>query len=385
MSTPRVSVILPSFNHEAFVEQALRSVFRQDWPELELVVVDDGSTDSSPAVIRRVLEDAGRVEVIYHEQENAGAHAALERAIALSSGQVIAILNSDDYFDDARLARLRPQLCSSGDFLVFTGLALVDAKGREVAPRTDLARWYQIALRQSAQCPTLGFALLCNNIAVTSGNLVFSRGLYQRVGGFGPYRFCPDWDFVLRCTRFVEPVFVPETLHYYRLHESNTIDAASVAAVDEEYARILTDYLRRCEQEPPANALAPCRANWPAYWPYFARTHTRFNSRRIAELVLDPGLVDLLEGGAGSWRPWSGGVLELLGRDDLGLLTANPAVARPADRHALENLVLLRELALVRQGLHDRYPDFAPSNVTDLELVRSWGEWARTLRAQGDA
>ncbi len=381
MTFPRVSVVLPSFNHEAFVEEAMRSVFRQEWPELELVVVDDGSTDDSRKVIARVLRDAGRVEVVYEEQENAGAHAALERGIALSTGQVIALLNSDDYFDEARLLRLRPHFCADQDFLIFSGVCLVDGKGREVAPRTDLARWYQLALRQAAQCPTVGHALLCNNIAVTSGNLVFSRSLYQRAGGFGPYRFCPDWDFILRCTRLVEPVFVPDKLHYYRLHESNTIDAASVAALDEEYGRILTDYLARSEREPAQNPLAPGRANWPVYWPYFARTHTRFNSRRIAELVLDPALVAFPEAAA-RWHPWTGGVLELLERDDLGHFAANGSAARPPELRSLESLVLLRELALVRQGLHERYPDFAPSHLTDLELVQSWNEWARSLKAR---
>ena len=106
MSLPRVSVVIPSYNHELFVERALRSVLEQDYPDLELVVVDDGSTDGTRAVVERVLAEPTRCKLVYEAQANAGAHAALERAIALSSGEVIAVLNSDDYFHPQRLARL---------------------------------------------------------------------------------------------------------------------------------------------------------------------------------------------------------------------------------------------------------------------------------------
>jgi glycosyltransferase involved in cell wall biosynthesis len=369
--TSRISVVLPCFNHEAFVGQALRSVFAQGVPDLELVVVDDGSSDGSRAEIQRVLADAGKVRVVYHEQENAGSHAALARGIELASGDVIALLNSDDYFAPTRLARVLERTRPGSDFLVFTGVSFVNAEGGGVAPRSDLPRWYQLALRQSAHCPTVGYALLCNNIAVTSGNLVFSRGLYEQVGGFGNYRFCTDWDFLLRCTRHVEPTFVPDVLHNYRLHQSNTIDAAGSHAVDEEYGRFVSAYLQSCAEQRPANLLAPCRTNWPYYFPYFTRTHRRFNATLIHGLLLDGSLTDHLpEASSGAWQPWSAGVLELHPRDDLGLL-AQPDAASPA-AGAHEAQALLRELALVRLDMHRRHKAFDPPGTADLELLRDW-------------
>jgi glycosyltransferase involved in cell wall biosynthesis len=371
---PRISVVLPSYNHEAYEERALRSVLEQDVDDLELVVVDDGSRDGSRDVIRAVLAEAGSRRTIFHEQENAGSHAAIARGLELAGGEIVALLNSDDEYAPGRLRRALEAAPARGDFLLFTGLEVVDGAGHPLPPRDDVPRWYQLALRQSLCCPTVGFALLCNNIAVTSGNLVFSRGLAARAGGFAAWRFCPDWAFVLNCTRLVEPIFVPDPLYRYRVHEANTIDQAEVRDIDAEYGRFAGEYLRACAARAPENPLAPCPANWPWFFPYFARTRRRFDSRLLAELVDDASLCAWPGTAAGAWSSWAGGVLELHARDDLGrLLSAAGAGGLPAH----EGQALLRELALVRLGVHRRWPDFAPRGVSELELLR---EWVRATR-----
>lgn len=131
---PRISVVLPSFNHAAYVERALRSALEQDVDDLELVVVDDGSTDGSREVIRDVLADARGRRTTYHEQENSGSHAAIARGLELASGPIVALLNSDDEYAPGRLRRALEHVPPSGDFLLFTGLQLVDGAGRALAP-----------------------------------------------------------------------------------------------------------------------------------------------------------------------------------------------------------------------------------------------------------
>src|SRR5262245_3452772 len=93
----RVSVLLPSYNHEAFIGEAVASVLEQTLSDLELIIVDDGSTDGSWAAIER-FDDA---RIVRHRQENRGAHAALNKASELASreSELVAILNSDDVWD----------------------------------------------------------------------------------------------------------------------------------------------------------------------------------------------------------------------------------------------------------------------------------------------
>ena len=98
---PRVSVVIPSYNHAAFVAEAVRSVLAQTLADLELVVVDDGSTDDSLAVLRGLADP--RLQV--HRQVNQGAHAAINVGLARARGDVLAVLNSDDAYQSRRLAR----------------------------------------------------------------------------------------------------------------------------------------------------------------------------------------------------------------------------------------------------------------------------------------
>src|SRR5262249_15626438 len=89
------SVILPAYNHAAYIEEAVRSVLAQTWPDVELIVVDDGSTDGT---LERARELAAqypqRMRVI--AQANQGAHVAINRGLAEARGDYLAILNSDD-------------------------------------------------------------------------------------------------------------------------------------------------------------------------------------------------------------------------------------------------------------------------------------------------
>ena len=166
---------------------------------LELIVVDDGSRDGSGDVIRRTLADLGLARVQFIEQPNEGAHRAIARGIDAASGEVLAILNSDDRFHPQRFARMAREFPESGDFLAFSAVTMIDAAGDALGADSSPMRGYQHGLYEATRCPSIGFALLRNNIAVTSGNFVFTRTLYDKIGGFQPFQLAHDWDF--RCRR----------------------------------------------------------------------------------------------------------------------------------------------------------------------------------------
>jgi len=98
---PQVSVVVPSYNHGRFLEECLGSVLASD-ADLELIVVDDGSTDDSRQRLRAFADDP-RVRLF--EQQNQGAHAALDRGVGLARGDLVLLLNSDDVFEPDRIPR----------------------------------------------------------------------------------------------------------------------------------------------------------------------------------------------------------------------------------------------------------------------------------------
>src|SRR3569832_774987 len=99
---PRVSVLMAANNSAAYIGEAIESVLNQTMDDFELIVVDDGSTDHSPGIIARYVEQDARV--IVHRQENQGFGGATNLALGLARASYIAILDSDDTMEPARLA-----------------------------------------------------------------------------------------------------------------------------------------------------------------------------------------------------------------------------------------------------------------------------------------
>lgn len=334
----RISVLIPSFNHARYIGEAIRSVEAQTYRDLELIVVDDGSTDGSPDVIRRCLERTSLPRVVFREQPNLGVDRAIARAVDEARGDVLAILNSDDRFAPERLARMAQDIPEGSDFLAFSGVRMIGASGEELGPSTDPVRGYRHALYEASRCPTVGFGLLRNNFAVSSGNLVFSLGLYERLDGFASYTLANDWDFLLRSLFYVEPIFVPEPLLDYRTHEGNTR-----LRVDElgpqEGRLILNRYLACCARACTENPLAPCERNWPFFFDLFtSRYHAWFGFGPIRDWLDEPPIEAPSPVQRRLWRSW-GAAVDFERVDDCAYLTADGADA--VDR---VSLALAREI-----------------------------------------
>jgi glycosyltransferase involved in cell wall biosynthesis len=280
---PLVSVVVPSFNHEELIEECLRSVVAQSWPRLELIVVDDASRDStfaraerlaSAPAFRQRFEDRVHLE---RNPKNLGAHGTLNRALGLARGDFVGILNSDDRYAPARVATLMKEL-EDGSPLAFSAVRLIDRSSRDITEED----WFALRLSHSQRSvrafPSVGFALLKENVCISTGNLFFRRRLFDQVGGFRPLLYCHDWDFLLRSVLVAEPVFVPLPLYEYRIHESNSYRALSDVAL-RETETVLSAYFSAVQRGSVTNDLAPTPANWP-------------------------GLFDTMMSALGLWRYW---------------------------------------------------------------------------------
>ena len=217
-----LSVVVPAYNHERWIEPALRSVRAQSLPAGEIVVVDDGSSDGTPDVLDRNLFPGLRVI----RQENRGAHAAINRGVALSRGEYIAILNSDDEFESEHLEHAWGVARSAGAALVMGSVRLIDAVGDPLAADHESSVWYREARVEPSRSRSLTRALLRHNFAVTTSNFFFHKELWRRLGGFASYRYVHDYDFILRALELCpDRVVYAEELEgvRYRVHGDNTI------------------------------------------------------------------------------------------------------------------------------------------------------------------
>lgn len=210
--TPLVSVIIPVYNGDRYIVQAVESVLCQTFTNLEIIVVDDGSTDRTQQVLQPYFD---RIRYIY--QENQGAAVARNLACELAQGEFLAFLDADDYFLSDKLEK--QIVCFDADpalDMVQTGWFIVDETGREIS-----------AVKPWQQAPKLDLESFIIYKCVRPSAMMLRREWWERLGGFDS-RLPPteDLDFALRLTlKGCKAVWLEETLTCYRQHNSNLMSS----------------------------------------------------------------------------------------------------------------------------------------------------------------
>jgi 2-polyprenyl-6-hydroxyphenyl methylase/3-demethylubiquinone-9 3-methyltransferase len=185
---PTVSVIMPAYNVAAYLEAAVYSLFRQTYRDLEVVIVDDGSTDGTSDIARALAKrDPGRTTVIH--QENRGLAAARNTALRAARGSVIALLDSDDVWEPGFLAAQMAILEDRPEIDIVTGNARFlggTRHGSPVRPHPDHRPEPQLA------------TILADEEAIFIMS-VFRRRVYESIGGFNEQlRTNEDYEYWLR-------------------------------------------------------------------------------------------------------------------------------------------------------------------------------------------
>jgi glycosyltransferase involved in cell wall biosynthesis len=219
-----VSVVIPVYNHRTFVEGSIRSVAEQDYSDIEIICVDDGSSDGSVEVVHQVLASLDRPTILV-SQANQGAHVALNRGASMAEGDLLMFLNSDDMYLPGRIQSFVHAFSSQGapkDFWGFSCCSFINDRNEAVNPA-------DLGVPKLAQYNRWAFEgvwvkelFTWHNLMLASGNLVVTPSLFRSIGGFRWFRMVHDWDCALRLLAVTPPSILTSTLYAYRLHVSNT-------------------------------------------------------------------------------------------------------------------------------------------------------------------
>jgi len=271
-----VTVIVPAFNHDKYIIQALDSVYRQTYPNIELIFIDDHSKDDSLLV---TTEWAGNVDIkkrfsrlcLLRNEVNIGAHASINRGITEAKGIVVLILNSDDIFAHTRIEHLVKAMSQSGAGFAFSKVTPIDenaAKIAEVDLPALLSESFQFADAVALKYPSLGFGFLEKNLAISTGNLAIHRALFEKIGNFRSLQYVHDWDFALRAILETEPVYVAKPLYGYRIHGANSFSHLANVK-DIELDAMTAHFCELVKLGKFSNPLAPTPVNWPYVFDMF--------------------------------------------------------------------------------------------------------------------
>lgn len=258
---PRVSVVSAFYNRGSRVRESVGSVLAQTYPNLELVIVDDGSTDDTLAELQAF--DDPRLTII--SRGNRGFVASINEAIRASTGAFVAIHGSGDLSFPERIAR-QAQVLIDDPAIGVVGCWVEDDE--TVGDGT-------LVFRPPAGLP-FHQALLGRNL-FTHGETMFRRALYDQVGGYREFfRYAQDRDLWLRISRHAEYAIVPEIL-YRRFKPAGGVSADPQKLVLQAY---LSDFAVQCAQAVDRGEADPLERH--GYLAPFLRQRPEMLARKLA-------------------------------------------------------------------------------------------------------
>ena len=260
-----ISVLIPVYNHGRYVEAAVRSVLAQDWPRIELLVVDDGSADDSWTVLRRLREECERrcERVVMEHQDNRGTCETLNRLRALAQGDYVTILASDDQFlPGAFRALAEPMRELSGIVSVVGQNELMDGEGRRCfwdGARTAVYEAGQATYRTFNEYvravrgveengPGYGdYRVLLRANHIVNGALIRKSAL-DRIPSFTRLAPLEDYWLWLQLAKTGRCRAIPQATFRYRWHATNTI--RQTARMGRFFDMVLAWEERNVERDP---------------------------------------------------------------------------------------------------------------------------------------
>jgi glycosyltransferase involved in cell wall biosynthesis len=220
---PRVTVVLPNYNHGRFLARRIESVLNQTYADFEAVVIDDASTDNSRDVIERYTRDA-RVRTVWNERNSGSPFRQWNRGMRMARGEYAWIAESDDAAESALLQTLVEKLDRSPR----VGLAYcqswgIDEEGTIITHNTawtdslDAQRWRQDFVNDGRdECRRF---LVMKNTIPNASAAVFRRSVFDRAGGADEsFQSCGDWMTWVRMLLLSDVAYSAETLNYFRVH-----------------------------------------------------------------------------------------------------------------------------------------------------------------------
>lgn len=242
---PKVSVIVPNYNHAPYLKQRIESILNQTFQDFELILLDDCSTDGSREIMESYRDNPHVTHLVYGETNSGSAFRQWDKGIELAQGKWIWVAESDDYAETTFLERMMNEVSRVPDCtLAYAATYWVDQQGNKLweTPDSDQTNVYQGKdfIRKKLA--------ICNSIANVS-ECIFRRDCYRPTEShrYEHMRLCGDWLFYVLLAEQGTVIEVEEPLSYYRQHRSNiSNDAEHHGLTFLEGADVLEYMIQHC-------------------------------------------------------------------------------------------------------------------------------------------
>lgn len=234
-----VSVVIPAYNRVKYIDQTIGSVLAQTYPDIEIIVVDDGSTDGTFEVLEG-YSGRGEIVLLSHEnRQNQGQSVSINLGLTQVNGEFVAILDSDDYYAPYAVQTLVDAISADSSIgMAYGSGEAVDCGGHSLGYRTLSPDHIEDGDPNS---------LLLDCYIALPGGAMTRSAVFQKVGGFEEsFRASQDHDMALRIFEATKVIYVPDVVFFYRKHS----EAISTKSLERRW-RTGFDILQRAVQRYP--------------------------------------------------------------------------------------------------------------------------------------
>ena len=202
---PKISIVTPSYNQGAYLEETIRSVLCQNYPNLEYVIIDGGSSDQSVEIIKKYSPWLHG----WVSEKDAGQSDALNKGFRQAGGELVAWINSDDYYEKDALFKVADEYMKTGCTLFCGTCQMIDQQGKHM---------------QTLYTPIIVYATLIRywipHFCPPQPSIFFKRIILEEFGEFNTgLSYAMDFDLWLKASKKHTFRVVSDNLSYYRVHE----------------------------------------------------------------------------------------------------------------------------------------------------------------------
>ena len=216
---PLISVIMPSYNHEQFIADAIESVLGQTIRDLELIIIDDASSDGSPRIIETYIANDARIGTVYHDN-NLGIAKTVNEGLDRAQGKYVAFISSDDVWMPDKLEKQLNILSDNEDLVIWSEGLVIDSTGKSTGETFSQVHHTEEKKKSGDLFEEL-----------VQGNFIFGSSMIIKNENLDGIRFnedlkyLNDFQFNVDLARMYNYCYITEPLAYYRVHGKNTITA----------------------------------------------------------------------------------------------------------------------------------------------------------------
>ena len=289
MESTAVSVILPLYNGKEFIGETLESIAQQSFTDIELIIVDDGSTDDSCGIIKRISSESAHPvlkNLRLLSKENGGVASARNSGVQAATGKYLAFIDQDDLWLPQKLEQQITALENSKAVWCYSSYLRFYADGKE-----------KIRQRGSSDRLETLKALVFGKLFIPPSTVLIEKSICEKEGGFVS-EFIPsdEWDLFLSLAEKYTPVYCPEVLVRFRSHSASTAKKQKRRIFDAQL-KVLEKHLPALKVNGLQNDAAKRKANvlWHIGREYESEGENKSARKYYAQAVKnDPARVKLL-------------------------------------------------------------------------------------------